>query len=112
MGFACSVHAVGQLGNAELLGELVEHSELALGGGVQDGDLDAPDGVPYVEEASRLAAFAVNRDRMPDRGLCAEAVQHRAPDVVVVEARTELGMQVALGSARPVHDALVEVGCG
>lgn len=34
-------HDLSQLVDAELLRELVEHAELALGGGVVDGDLDA-----------------------------------------------------------------------
>ena len=37
-------------------------------------------------KSARLSAFSVDRQRMPGRGLHAEAVQHRAEDVVVVKA--------------------------
>src|SRR5438552_1445299 len=53
----------------ELLGELVEDPILALIGRVVEGQPDAGDRVPDVEEAARLAALAVDRERLPDRRL-------------------------------------------
>ena len=46
--------------------------------------LDAADRIPYVDIASRLAAFAVDRQGVADHGLHAEAVEHGAEDLVVL----------------------------
>ena len=75
-----------QLQHRELLGELVEHAEFAGLGRMQAGDLDAAHRIANIQKAARLAALAVDRERMPDRRLHAEAVQHRAEDFVVIEA--------------------------
>ena len=69
-------------------------------GRIQAGDLDAAHGVANVEEAARLPALAVDRQRMADGGLRAEAVQHRAEDLVVVEA-------VDQASSRAVSSVMV-----
>lgn len=51
------------------LGDLVEDAHLSLRGGVVDGELDAAHGVADVEEAARLAALAVHRQRVAHRRL-------------------------------------------
>ena len=55
-------------------------------GRVLDRELDAAHGVLDVDERARLAAGAVHGQRVADRGLHEEAVQHRAVVAVVVEA--------------------------
>src|SRR5207244_8109201 len=71
--------------------------------------LDAAHGVADVEETSGLPALAVNRERVSDGSLRAEAVEHRAPYVVVVEARAQFGVHVGLLRTRAVDHSLVEV---
>ena len=55
--------------------------------GLGHGELDAPQRVDDVQVPARLAALAVHRERVPDHGLHAEAVERRAEHVVVVEPR-------------------------
>eukprot|EP00982_Pelagococcus_subviridis_P007804 30735-Pelagococcus_subviridis.AAC.10 len=98
-----------ELVHAELLRELVVNPHLALVRGVIARDLDAPHGVADVEEPARLAALAVHRHRVPDRGLDAESVQRRAEDGVVVEAVDERRVHHRLLRRDAVHDALVQV---
>src|SRR5438270_7476460 len=76
--------ALGELADAVLLGELVEHAELSTVRWVEGRELHTSHGVANVEEASGLSAFPVDGERVPDRALRAEAVEDRAPDVVVV----------------------------
>ena len=77
---------VGELEDRELLGELVEDPALARLGRVETGQLDAAHGVADVDVAARLPALAVDRQRVLDRRLHAEAVEHGAEHLVVVEA--------------------------
>src|SRR6266852_1365957 len=65
--------AFGELAHRELLRELVEHTELAALRRVQHCELHASDRVADVQEAARLASLAVNRQRVIDGGLRAEA---------------------------------------
>jgi UDP-sulfoquinovose synthase len=100
---------VGEVDDRELLGELVEDPELAALGGVLDRQLDAVDRVADVEEAARLAAAPVDGERVADHRLQAEAVEHRAEDLVVVEAGDQALVGGGLVGLDPVDDALVEV---
>ena len=61
---AALLHHLRQLQHIELLRELVEHPEFTALGRVQAGDLDAANRVANVEEAARLATFAVYRQRI------------------------------------------------
>ena len=103
-------HLLGQLADGERLGELVEHPELTRLGRVLGRQLDAAQGVDDVQEAARLPAPAVHRQRMADHGLHAEAVERGAERLVVVEARDQPLVQLCLVGLDAVHDALVEVG--
>src|SRR4029453_11799040 len=71
-------HELRKLGDRELLGELVEDAELTLRRRVRDGQLDALERVSDVEKAARLAALAVDRERVADHCLNAEAVERGA----------------------------------
>src|ERR1700730_10619996 len=94
---AGSLDALGQLADAVLFGELVEHAELSAVRWVECRQLHASHRVANVEKAARLTTFTVNGERMPDRALRAESVEDSAPDVVVVEACAQLRVQVGLG---------------
>src|SRR5215213_6426809 len=100
----------GQLEDRELLGELVEDAELARLGRVQRRQFDAGEGVANVEEAAGLAAGSVDGQRVADYGLDAEAVEHGAEQLVVVEAGDEALVAGGLLRLDAVDDALVEVG--
>src|SRR5919106_290286 len=76
-----------ELGDRELLGELVEHPVLARSRRVRRGQLHAPDRVDDVQVPASLASLPVDGQGMTDHGLEAEPVQRD-----------------------PVHDALVQVG--
>ena len=67
---------VGDLGDRELLGELVEDPVFATIGGVLGGQLDTAERVLDVEVAARLTTGAIDRQRVADDRLDAEAVQH------------------------------------
>ena len=78
--------------------------------GFVDRQLDALERVADVEEAAGLPALAVDRQRVADHRLHAEAVERRAEDLVVVEARAQALVEVGLVGRDAVDDALVEVG--
>ena len=78
--------------------------------GLLDRQLDAGEGVADVEEAAGLAAGAVDGQRVADHRLQAEAVEHGAEDLVVVEAGDQALVAGGLLGLDPVDDALVEVG--
>src|SRR5207302_8756766 len=82
----------------------------ALSGRVVERKPDAGDGVPDVEEAARLAALAVDRERLSYRRLDAETVEHGAPDGVVVEPGGQPRMLGDLVCLAAVDHALVQVG--
>ena len=79
-------------------------------GRVGDRQLDAGEGVADVEEAAGLVAGAVDGQRVADHRLQAEAVEHGAEDLVVVEAGDQALVAGGLLGLDPVDDALVEVG--
>src|SRR5579885_2950237 len=108
--FARLLDQFGEFGNDELFGELVEYSILPGLGRIFQRELDASHRVADVQIAAGLTTLAVNGQRMPDRGLDAEAVEHRAPDAVVVEAGCEPLVDQRLVGLNAVHDALVQVG--
>src|ERR1700686_875813 len=99
-----------QLRNAELLRELIEHSKFSALRWVESGQLDAPNSVTDIEKATGLATLAVHGEGIPDGGLRAKAVEHRAPDVVVIETLAQFWVKVGFRRARAIHDALVQVG--
>ena len=77
---------------------------------VLEREPDARHRVTDVEEAARLAPFAVDRQRQSDGGLDAEAVEDRPPDRVVIEPRGQPRMHHHLVSPASVDDALVQIG--
>src|SRR5262249_20935201 len=93
---AGDLYLVGEVADRGRLGELVEDAILTALRGVLDRQLDASHGVPDVEEAARLSAAAVDRQRVPDGRLDAEAVQRRAEHLVVVEPVDESRMAADL----------------
>src|ERR1700719_2781966 len=90
----------------ELLGELIEDAVLALGGRVLERESHAGDRIADIEEAARLPALPVDRQRQSERALDAKAVEHRAPDRVVVEARGEPWVECELVGVISVDHAL------
>ena len=77
---------------------------------IQAGDFDAAHGVANIQVAARLPALAVDRQRMAHGRLRAEAVQHRAEDLVVIEAVDEGFVQRHFVGHGAVHHALVQIG--
>ncbi len=77
---------------------------------IQAREFNAADGIAQIEKAASLPAFAVDCERMSDRRLRAETVQHRAEDLVVVEAVYESFIERHLIGHGAVDDALVQVG--
>ena len=104
-------HEPGEVDDAVHLGHLVEdpHALVVLGR-VLDRELDAADGVPDVDERARLAAGPVHGERVADRRLHQEAVEHRAVVAVVVEAVDQPVVEPRLVGLRAPDDALVQVG--
>src|SRR5215207_1120031 len=99
-----------ELDDRELLGELVEHTELARLRRMQDGELDTLEGVDDVQVTACLTSLAVQGEGLADHGLQAEAVEGGAEDLVVVEPRQQALIELGLVGLDAVHDALVEVG--
>src|SRR5579864_7225464 len=75
---ACSVNQFGEFADRKLFRELVEYAKLSACGGIHACEFDATNGIANVEESARLSAFPVDRERMLDGGLHAEAVECRA----------------------------------
>src|SRR5712692_10513894 len=71
--------------------------------------LDASDRVPNVQKTARLTALAVNRERLSDDRLHAEAIEDRAENVVIIEAIDERFVERGFLRHRSVNDALIEV---
>ena len=103
---------LGQLHDRELLGELVEHAELArAAAGFRAASSTQRRVSTDVEVAAGLAALAVDRERLADHRLHAEAVERGAEHLVVVEPRRPGASSSAVSSvSHPVDDALVQVG--
>mmetsp|Transcript_19555 Transcript_19555/g.57707 ORF Transcript_19555/g.57707 Transcript_19555/m.57707 type:complete len:408 (-) Transcript_19555:559-1782(-) len=101
---------LGEVAHARRLRHLVEdlHGGARLGR-VVDGELDAAAGVAHVDERTRLAARAVDREGDPEGALHEEAVEHRAIVAVVVEAVHKALVPRCLLRVRAPDDALVEV---
>src|SRR2546427_3584076 len=112
VGQARVANLLRQLPDAELLGELIEHPVLACRRWIERRQLDAADRVANGQEAARLAPLAVHGQGVADRGLATEAIQYRAPDVVVVEARAQVAVDRGLRGLRAVDHTLVQVGGG
>ena len=108
-GEAC--HHRGQVAHPVGLGHLVEdlHPHAALGR-VGQRQLDTAGHVLDVDERPRLTAGAVHGERIADRGLHQEAVQHGAVVAVVIEAVHQPLIELRLGGGRAPDDALVQVG--
>jgi len=98
-----------QFEDGKLFRELIIDAALASGCRVVAGDLDAAHGIADIEETARLAALAVDRERLPDSRLYAETIEDRAEDVVVVEAIDERFIERGFVRHRPVNDALIKV---
>ena len=77
---------------------------------VRERELDAAHRVLDVDEGAGLAAGAVNGQRIADRRLDQEAVQHRAVVAVIVEAVDQLDVTPGLLGMGAPDDALVQVG--
>src|SRR5262249_45178177 len=80
-------------------------------GRVLAGQLDAPDGVPDVDDAAGLAALAVHGQRVADDRLDGEPVQYRAEHRVVVEPGGQPLVPGGFRGLLAVHHALGQV-CG
>src|SRR5262249_4589950 len=100
---------VSEVRHRELFRELVEDAILPGLRGGGDGEFDAADGCPDVEEPTGLPAFSVDGEWHADGRLHAEAVERGAENLVIVEAIDEAGMAGDLVGHRTVDDTLVEV---
>src|SRR5260370_4354187 len=107
--FRRGFHHARQLQDRELLGELVVYSAFALGSGIVTRDLDAPDRVPNIQEAARLTALAIDRERLADGGLHAEPIEDRAEHIVIIEAIDECFIERRFRGRRSVNYALIEI---
>src|ERR1700730_17790139 len=103
-------YQLGQLEDRELLGELVEDAVFAGTRWILDAEPPALQRVPNVEEATGLAALAVDGQRLTDCRLHAETVEHRTPHNVVVETRCQPRVAGRLLGGATVNHTLVEVG--
>ena len=84
-------HQLGEIAHPVRLGHLVEDLHpLAAPRAVRKRQLDAAHRVLDVDEGAGLAARAVHRQRIVDRRLDQEAVEHRAVVAVIVEPVDEL----------------------
>jgi error-prone DNA polymerase len=101
---------LGDLGDGQGLGHLVEHAELAAVRRVLAGELNTPDRVPDVDQATGLAARAVHGERVADHRLDHEPVQHRAEHRVVIEPGRQPVVPAGLLGLLAVDHALVQVG--
>src|SRR6185437_1910969 len=99
-----------ELQNRELLGELVEDAEFAMGGRVLAGQLDTSHSVTNIEEPAGLPALPVNGNGMLDGRLHAEAIERGAEYVVVVEAVDKRFIATGLVSYVAVNDPFVKIG--
>ena len=78
--------------------------------GILAGNFDAAHRVANVEKAAGLSALSVDRERLADGGLHAEAIEHRAEHVVVIEAIDQRFVQLNFIGHGAIHHALIEVG--
>ena len=105
---ACTMCASSSTENCSVNWLKTRHSPRL--GGIQAGDFDAAHGVANIQEAARLPALAIHRERMPDGRLHAKAVQHRAENFVVIEAIDQRFVQRHFVGHGAVHHALVQIG--
>ena len=107
---AAVLHHFRQFQYGKLFGELIEHPALARVGRIQARQFDAAHRIANVQKPARLAALSIHGERMSRRGLHAETVQHRAKDVVVIEAVDQRFVQHHFVGHGSVHHALVQIG--
>src|SRR6185312_2125989 len=101
---------VGQIAYPVRLGHLVEYLHpLAALRSVLQRKLDAAHRILDMDEGAGLAAGAMHRQRIADRRLDEEAVEHRAVIAVIIEAVDELLVQARLLRVRAPDDALMQV---
>src|SRR5690348_13680341 len=100
-----------EIQHRELLGELLEYTEFTGSRGIEARQFDATHRIADIKKATRLAAFAVNRQRMPDSGLRAEVIQYCAQHVVVVEAVDQPFIKYCIIRHGAVDHSLLQV-CG
>ena len=111
LGAGESGHELREVADPVGLRHLVEDLHAVAGRrGVEQGQLHAPDHVLEVDERPGLPAGAVHGQRVADRRLDEEAVEHRAVVAVVVEAGDEPLVERRLRGAGAPDDALVQVG--
>jgi len=102
---------VGQLAHAMRFSHLVQDlNPLAMFGWMLDRQLHAADSVLDVDERASLPARSMHRQRMADRRLHQEAVQHGPIVTVVVEAVDQALVHAGFDSICTPYDALVKVG--
>ena len=102
-------HHLRQFENRELLRELVVHSALAARGRILAGNLDAANRVSNVEKTTHLSALAVHGEWLANGRLHAEAVEHGAEHVILIEPIDEGFVESNFVGHRPVHDALIQI---
>src|SRR5579883_2797417 len=100
---------LGQLQHGELLGELVEHPELAGRGRILGGEIDTLQRVSDIEVSARLPAPPVNRQWLIDDSLDAETVKRRTEALVVVKAGEQPLVVRGFLGVYAIHHALVEI---
>src|SRR5207247_9132078 len=79
------------------------------GRGCLSGNLEAPNRIAKVQEASGLSALPVHGERLADGSLHAKAVQSRPENIVVVETIDQRFVEGAFIGHRSVNDTLIQV---
>ena len=93
------------------LGHLVEDADaVVVLRRVLDRQLDTAHRVLDMDEGTGLAAGAVDGERVADRRLHKEAVEHGPVVAVVVKAIDQPIVQAGVGGLRAPHDPLMQVG--
>src|ERR1700722_76166 len=96
--------------NRKSLRKLVVTPALPGRSGIQTRELQATDRIADVQEAALLAALAVPRQRMTNYRLDAEAVQHRAENLVVIKTVDQGFIKRDFVRHCAVNHTLVQIG--
>jgi hypothetical protein len=104
-------HRFGETGDIELLGELIEHTQLAARCRIEDRKFDTRQRIANIEEAARLPALAVHRQRQPDDCLHQEPIERRTENPIVIEARRQTRIESGFRRLDAVDYPLIQVSC-
>src|ERR1700733_10638086 len=101
---------MSEIKDGKLLSELVKDAEFTFARRIQTSKFDAAHSVADIQEAARLAAFAINSEWMAKCCLGTEAIENSAEDFVIVKTVDQCFIQCNFVRHVSIHNTLIQIG--